>query len=159
MTVKKKDFDQLDFGKVAVLMGGWSAEREISLLSGKAVLKALQENNVDAHGVDVSENIIETLQAENFDRAFIILHGRGGEDGVVQAVLGELAALEAARCCQRECWLALRKAAELSREILPIPLRAEAPLICRQSHDNRDCLLTTCPLWDGHVITKANQGS
>ncbi len=78
---------------------------------------------------------------------------------VVHAVLGELAAFEAARCCQRECWLALRKAAELSRELLPIPLRAEAPLICRQSHDNRDCLLTTCPLWDGHVITKANQGS
>jgi len=78
---------------------------------------------------------------------------------VVQAVLGELAAFEAARCCQRECWLALRKAAELSRELLPIPLRAEAPLICRQSHDNRDCLLTTCPLYDGHVITKANQVS
>jgi len=79
-----------DMGKVAVLMGGLSAEREVSLKSGAAVLSALQNKNVDAHGVDVGENIIEILQAENFDRAFIVLHGRGGEDGVVQAVLETL---------------------------------------------------------------------
>jgi len=74
---------------------------------------------------------------------------RSQVQSVVQAVLGDLAALEAARCCQRECWLALRKAADLSRKLLPIPLRAEAPLVCNQSHDNRDCLLTGCPLRDG----------
>lgn len=79
-----------DMGKVAVLMGGLSAEREVSLKSGAAVLSALQKKNVDAHGVDVGENIIEILQAEKFDRAFIILHGRGGEDGVIQAVLETL---------------------------------------------------------------------
>ena len=79
-----------DMGKVAVLMGGLSAEREVSLKSGAAVLSALQQKNVDAHGIDVGENIIEILQAEKFDRAFIILHGRGGEDGVIQAVLETL---------------------------------------------------------------------
>lgn len=81
------DMASEDMGKVAVLMGGLSAEREVSLKSGAAVLSALQKRNVDAHGVDVGENIIEALQAGRFDRAFIILHGRGGEDGVIQAVL------------------------------------------------------------------------
>jgi D-alanine-D-alanine ligase len=84
-TLKSKEL-----GKVAVLMGGLSAERDVSLKSGAAVLSALQQRNVDAHGVDVGENIIEVLQAGNFDRAFIILHGRGGEDGVIQAVLETL---------------------------------------------------------------------
>jgi len=67
----------------------------------------------------------------------------------VQAVLGELASLEAARCCQRESWLVLRRAAELSRELLPIPLPAEAPLVCRQSREHRECLQSACPLWPG----------
>lgn len=75
------------FGKVAVLMGGLSAEREISLLSGNAVLAALKNKGVDAHGIDVSENIIRDLEKENFQRAFIVLHGRGGEDGTIQALL------------------------------------------------------------------------
>ena len=76
-----------EFGKVAVLMGGLSAEREISLLSGNAVLSALQESGVDAHGVDVNENIISDLLAGNYQRAFIMLHGRGGEDGTIQGLL------------------------------------------------------------------------
>jgi MoaA/NifB/PqqE/SkfB family radical SAM enzyme/SAM-dependent methyltransferase len=67
----------------------------------------------------------------------------------VQAVLGELSSLEAARCCQRESWLALRKAADLSRELLPIPLQAVAPLTCRQSGERTDCLQSRCPLWSG----------
>ncbi len=75
------------FGKVAVLMGGLSAEREISLLSGNAVLAALKNKGVDAHGIDVSENIVRDLAQENFQRAFIVLHGRGGEDGTIQALL------------------------------------------------------------------------
>ncbi len=75
------------FGKVAVLMGGLSAEREISLLSGNAVLAALKEKGVDAHGVDVSKNIVSDLEKENYQRAFIVLHGRGGEDGTIQALL------------------------------------------------------------------------
>jgi len=75
------------FGKVAVLMGGLSAEREISLLGGNAVLAALKNKGVDAYGIDVSENIISDLEKENYQRAFIVLHGRGGEDGTIQALL------------------------------------------------------------------------
>jgi hypothetical protein len=69
--------------------------------------------------------------------------------GAVQAVLGELTSWEAARCCQRECWLALRQAADLSRELLPIPLPAAAVLVCRQSGRRPDCLQSACPLWPG----------
>ena len=76
-----------DFGKVAVLMGGDSAEREISLQSGQAVLAALQRQGVDAHGVDVGVDVLSELTRGGFDRAFIMLHGRGGEDGVIQGAL------------------------------------------------------------------------
>ena len=75
------------FGKVAVLMGGRSAEREISLLSGNAVLGALRERGVDAHAFDPKERQIADLRRENFQRAFIALHGRYGEDGTVQGAL------------------------------------------------------------------------
>jgi D-alanine-D-alanine ligase len=73
------------FGKVAVLMGGRSAEREISLLSGNAVLAALIRQGVDAHGFDPAER--ELADLKGFDRAFIVLHGRGGEDGSLQGAL------------------------------------------------------------------------
>lgn len=76
-----------DFGKVAVLMGGRSAEREISLRSGNAVLQALRQRGVDAHGVDAGDDVIEQLRVGGFDRTFIALHGRGGEDGVIQGAL------------------------------------------------------------------------
>jgi len=78
------------FGKVAVLMGGESAEREISLRSGAAVLGALQRCGVDAHGLDAGADLLQRLPREGYDRAFIILHGRGGEDGVVQGALERL---------------------------------------------------------------------
>ena len=75
------------FGKVAVLLGGVSAERDVSLSSGAAVLKALCTSGVDAHGVDANPNNIGELKANGFDRAFVVLHGRWGEDGVVQGAL------------------------------------------------------------------------
>lgn len=75
------------FGKVAVLMGGWSAEREISLISGQAVLDALRQAGVDAHAVDAGRDVVTVLERGGFDRAFNMLHGRGGEDGVIQGVL------------------------------------------------------------------------
>lgn len=75
------------FGKVAVLYGGWSAERPVSLKSGQAVLQALQASGVDAHGIDVDRYILQTLQQGQFDRIFNILHGAGGEDGVLQGAL------------------------------------------------------------------------
>jgi len=79
------------FGRVALLMGGWSAEREISLKSGATVLAALESAGVDVTPVDVDRGIVSRLANERFDRAFIILHGRGGEDGQIQALLDLLA--------------------------------------------------------------------
>jgi D-alanine-D-alanine ligase len=78
------------FGKVAVLLGGRAAEREISLKSGAAVLAALQRQGVDAHPIDPDARVLETLRSGGFERAFIILHGRGGEDGVIQGALETL---------------------------------------------------------------------
>jgi len=75
------------FGKVAVLFGGTSAEREVSLMSGAAVLAALQGAGVDAHAFDPAERDLHALKDEGFERAFIALHGRGGEDGTVQGAL------------------------------------------------------------------------
>lgn len=75
------------YGKVAVLVGGVSAEREVSLISGAAVLKGLLAKGVDAHAIDAHPDNIGTLKERGFDRAFIVLHGRWGEDGVVQGAL------------------------------------------------------------------------
>jgi len=75
------------YGKVAVLFGGSSAEREVSLMSGKAVLAALQAAGVDAHAFDPAERDLHILKEEGFERVFIALHGRGGEDGTVQGAL------------------------------------------------------------------------
>src|ERR1700752_1183024 len=76
-----------DMGKVTVLMGGPSAEREISLISGKAVLAALRSKGVDAHAFDPAERELFELKREGFGRVFIALHGRFGEDGTVQGAL------------------------------------------------------------------------
>ena len=79
-----------EFGKVAVLLGGPSAEREISLMSGNGVLRALQDRNVDAYAFDPAERELFDLKREGFQRAFIALHGRYGEDGTVQGALETL---------------------------------------------------------------------
>jgi D-alanine-D-alanine ligase len=76
-----------NLGKVAVLMGGVSAEREVSLMSGSGVLKALLSKGVDAHAFDPSERPLDDLKREGFARCFIALHGRFGEDGTVQGAL------------------------------------------------------------------------
>ncbi len=78
------------FGKVAVLMGGWSSERAVSLNSGSAVLQALLRRGVDAHGIDVGPGVARQLSEGDYQRAFVMLHGRGGEDGVIQGVLESL---------------------------------------------------------------------
>lgn len=75
------------FGKVAVLFGGRSAERDVSLKSGGAVLAALQRSGVDAHAFDPAQRDLSDLRKEKFDRVFIALHGRYGEDGTVQGAL------------------------------------------------------------------------
>lgn len=99
------------YGKVAVLMGGRSAEREISLQTGAAVLAALRRQGVDAHGIDAGGTVVRDLAEGGFDRVFNALHGRGGEDGVIQGalealnlpctgsgVLGSALSMDKARC-------------------------------------------------------------
>ncbi len=76
-------------GRVAVFMGGDSAEREVSLKSGEAVTRALQEAGVDAFGRDITGCLLEAVRNPDFDRVFIALHGRGGEDGTLQAILSQ----------------------------------------------------------------------
>ncbi|MDO9269672.1 MAG: D-alanine--D-alanine ligase [Methylobacter sp.] len=75
------------FGRVAVMMGGSAAEREVSLRSGAAVYEALKRKGVDAVAIDVTDSPIEALAGQKIDRVFNIIHGRGGEDGVLQGVL------------------------------------------------------------------------
>jgi D-alanine-D-alanine ligase len=79
--------DAREFGRVAVLLGGDSTEREISLLSGNAVLAGLKRRGVDAHAFDPREQALATLLSERFDRVWIALHGPGGEDGTLQGAL------------------------------------------------------------------------
>ena len=79
--------DPRDFGKVAVMLGGHSSEREISLLTGQAVLAALKRNGVDAHPVDPRDVPLSMLLDQRFDRVWIALHGPGGEDGTLQGAL------------------------------------------------------------------------
>ncbi len=106
-----------NLGRVAVLMGGASAEREVSLMSGEGVLKALRSRGVDAHPFDPAERDLFELRREGFERAFIALHGRFGEDGSVQGALemlriaytgsGVLAsAIAMDKHCTKDMWLA-----------------------------------------------------
>jgi D-alanine-D-alanine ligase len=100
-----------DFGKVAVMYGGHSSERAVSLESGKAVLNALLSSGIDAHAFDPAYQLLTDLINQNFDRVFIVLHGRGGEDGSMQGaletigipytgsgVLGSALAMDKVRC-------------------------------------------------------------
>ena len=82
--------DARQFGRVAVVMGGQSAERDVSLDSGRNVLAALRAKNVDAHPVDGIPALLDALRAGHYARVFNILHGRGGEDGVLQGALESL---------------------------------------------------------------------
>jgi D-alanine-D-alanine ligase len=85
--VSISESDAKALGKVGVLFGGRSAEREISLISGSGVLQALQSKGIDAHAFDPAERSLAELAAEKFDRVFIALHGRYGEDGTLQGAL------------------------------------------------------------------------
>ena len=87
MTGFDSNFDVKSLGKVAVLMGGDSAEREVSLMSGSGVLQALRSRGVDAHAFDPAQNALADLKRDGYARCFIALHGRHGEDGTVQGAL------------------------------------------------------------------------
>src|SRR3977135_3762122 len=83
--------DAKEFGRVAVLLGGDSSEREISLLSGNAVLAGLERRGIDAYAFDPLDHQLSNLLDERFDRVWIALHGPGGEDGTLQGALEYLA--------------------------------------------------------------------
>lgn len=87
VTLPISDTLKKQLGRVGVLFGGLSAEREISLQSGAAVIAALVDADVEHVAIDVGDNILADIQAANIDRAFLILHGPGGEDGRIQALL------------------------------------------------------------------------
>ena len=87
MSKRMTNIDVRALGKVAVLMGGRSSEREVSLMSGQGVLDALRSQGVDAHAFDPAEQTLDALKTQGFDRCFIALHGRFGEDGTVQGAL------------------------------------------------------------------------
>lgn len=89
-SLKPKVTNPAAFGKVAVVLGGTSAEREVSLRSGGAVLAALKEMGVDAHAIDADASILRRLEAAECSRVFIALHGKGGEDGQLQGALETL---------------------------------------------------------------------
>ncbi|MBD8491840.1 D-alanine--D-alanine ligase [Pseudomonas syringae] len=143
-----------DFGRVAVLFGGKSAEREVSLKSGAAVLDALLSAGVDAFGIDVGDDLLQRMGAEKIDRAFIVLHGRGGEDGSMQGLLeclgipytgsGVLAsALAMDKLRTKQIWSGLG---------LPTPLHA----VLRSEYD---CICAATELGLPLIVKPAHEGS
>lgn len=147
------------FGKVAVLMGGISAEREVSLKSGDAVLQGLQSAGVYAHGIDAGHDVLVALQQENFERVFIALHGRWGEDGVIQGALeviglpytgsGVLAsALAMDKLRSKRLWLGMGISTPDFVECRPVDdITAEAnrldlPLFIKPSHEGSSVGMT-----------------
>jgi D-alanine-D-alanine ligase len=145
-----------DFGKVAVLMGGASAEREVSLMSGSGVLAALKSQGVDAHAFDPAERDLSELKRDGFARCFIALHGRHGEDGTVQGALELLgipytgsgvmaSAIGMDKIMTKRVWSALAlptprsitlAAHEQTRErLLAVPDELGLPLIVKAPHE------------------------
>ncbi|MDI1275655.1 D-alanine--D-alanine ligase [Polaromonas sp.] len=144
------------FGKVAVLLGGHSAEREVSLMSGRGVMEALRSRGVDAHAFDPAERELGELKRENFDRCFIALHGRFGEDGTVQGALelmgipytgsGVMASSIAIdKVMTKRIWLAeglatpkyllLRRGAFERRQVIAVPDDLGLPLIVKPARE------------------------
>jgi D-alanine-D-alanine ligase len=148
--------DPKDFGKVAVLMGGKSAEREVSLMSGSGVLKALQAKGVDAHAFDPAERDLVELKRKGFKRCFIALHGRFGEDGTVQGALELLgipytgsgvmaSAIAIDKVMTKRVWLAegvptprytlLHRGAYQREEVIKVPDDLGLPLIVKPARE------------------------
>ncbi|MES2386167.1 MAG: D-alanine--D-alanine ligase [Pseudomonadota bacterium] len=145
-----------DFGKVAVLLGGRSAEREVSLMSGRGVLEALRSRGVDAHAFDPAERDIGELKREGFQRCFIALHGRFGEDGTVQGALelmgipytgsGVMASsISIDKVTTKRIWLAdglatpkyllLRRGVFERRQVVAVPDELGLPLIVKPARE------------------------
>jgi D-alanine-D-alanine ligase len=145
-----------EFGKVAVLMGGRSAEREVSLMSGSGVLKALQSKGVDAHAFDPADRDLSELKRKGFKRCFIALHGRFGEDGTVQGALELLgipytgsgvmaSSISIDKVMTKRVWLAeglptpkyvlLRRGAYTREQVRAVPDDLALPLIVKPARE------------------------
>jgi D-alanine-D-alanine ligase len=152
-----------EFGKVAVLMGGMSAEREISLMSGNGVLAALRGQGVDAHAFDPAERPLSDLKSEGFARCFIALHGRFGEDGTVQGALELLgipytgsgvmaSSMSIDKVMTKRVWLAdglstpryvlLRRGAYTAADVAGVPAALGLPLIVKPAREGSSIGLT-----------------
>ena len=150
--------DVKSLGKVAVLLGGRSAEREVSLMSGTGVLKALQSRGVDAHAFDPAERALSELGREGFQRCFIALHARFGEDGTVQGALeligipytgsGVMAsAISIDKVMTKRVWLA---------EGIPTP---KYKLLRRGSYQREDVIRVPDELGLPVIVKPAREGS
>ena len=152
-----------DLGKVAVLMGGMSAEREISLMSGAGVLAALRAQGVDAHAFDPAERPLSDLKSEGFARCFIALHGRFGEDGTVQGARELLgipytgsgvmaSSMSIDKVMTKRVWLAdglstpryvlLRRGAYTAADVAGVPAALGLPLIVKPAREGSSIGLT-----------------
>ena len=155
--------DMTSLGKVAVLMGGQSAEREISLMSGRGVLAALLSQGVDAHAFDPAERALNELKTDGFTRCFIALHGRFGEDGTVQGALELLgipytgSGVMASSVCidkvmTKRIWLAdglstpryvlLRRGVYTAADVMAVPATLGLPLIVKPAREGSSIGLT-----------------
>ncbi len=146
--------DPRSFGKVGVLFGGRSSEREVSIMSGTGVLAALRSRGVDAHAFDPGTQTLAELEAAQFDRAFIALHGRFGEDGTIQGVLETLrvpytgsgvqaSAMAIDKLTAKRIWAA---------EGLPTPA-------WRVAHADTDWKRVVAELGDALIVKPAREGS
>ncbi|MBU6198091.1 MAG: D-alanine--D-alanine ligase [Xanthomonadaceae bacterium] len=151
--------DARQFGRVAVVMGGNSAEREVSLDSGRNVLAALKARGVDAHGIDGIPALLDALRAGHFARVFNILHGRGGEDGVLQGALASLgvpvtgsgvlgSALSMDKIRTKQVWQSLGlptpRYARLGagEDIVAAVAKVELPVVVKPSHEGSSVGIT-----------------
>jgi D-alanine-D-alanine ligase len=162
--------DMTRLGKVAVLLGGHSAEREISLMSGQGVLAALRSQGVDAHAFDPAERPLHELKTDGFARSFIALHGRFGEDGTVQGALELLgipytgSGVMASSVCidkvmTKRIWLAeglstpryvlLRRGVYSAADVMAVPAALGLPLIVKPAREGSSIGLTK--------VTRADQ--
>ena len=162
-TDKAEKTDMTSLGKVAVLMGGQSAEREISLMSGRGVLAALLSQGVDAHAFDPAERALNELKTDGFTRCFIALHGRFGEDGTVQGALELLgipytgSGVMASSVCidkvmTKRIWLAdglstpryvlLRRGVYTAADVMAVPATLGLPLIVKPAREGSSIGLT-----------------
>ena len=142
------------FGKVGVLFGGRSTEREVSIMSGTGVLNALTSRGVDAHAFDPGRQSLAELEAARFDRVFIALHGRGGEDGTIQGVLETLGVPYTGSGVQASA-IAIDK-----KTTKQIWLQAGIPTpLYRLGHSTTDWMQVVAELGDELIVKPSREGS